>query len=345
MLDDLDRYLEDIERRIDPDEEERLASEWARWMDHTNPSGPLAVAPRPPRPSKLHWPHVNINDALDGGEAGIYRELEGINAQLTAGVPWVMRLRANYGVGNVARAFGCRPFVMPRETDTLPNVVALSEDAVRAIPQRGVPDLDAGGLERIWRFGRDWAARRAGYPNIARYIRVEQPDFQGPLDNLELIMGSSPLFLAMYDEPELVHSLLDTITRTIEALMDRWLNLFPENRAFANYFRHLERGAIALRDDSAMNLSPDMYDEFAAPYDGRLLRRFGGIVHFCGRGDHYISRLAALEGLRGVNMSQPHLNDMDVILAATVDRGLHLTVSAPPFDPGRHDARNLLFLP
>ena len=80
-----------------------------------------------------------------------------------------------------------------------------------------------------------------------------------------------------------------------------------------------------LRNDSAMNLSPDLYREYAAPYDGWLLDHFGGgAVHFCGRGDHYIETLCALPGLYGINMSQPHLNDMETIYRNTVDKGIPL---------------------
>ena len=43
-------------------------------------------------------------------------------------------------------------------------------------------------------------------------------------------------------------------------------------------------------------------------------------------------------------MSQPHLNDMDKVFAATIDKGLHLSLSTPSFDIGKHDGSNLLFL-
>jgi uroporphyrinogen-III decarboxylase len=80
-----------------------------------------------------------------------------------------------------------------------------------------------------------------------------------------------------------------------------------------------------LRDDSAMNFSPEHFDEFIKPYDQQLLSRFGGgVIHFCGRGDHYISRLAGMQGVYAVNSSQPHLNEMETVLAHTVDRGIAL---------------------
>ena len=345
MIGDLTRYLEDIEKRIDADEEERLLEAWGGWIDGRNAEGPFSVPPRKPHPSGLDWPHVNINDALFDEEKGVYRELEGLNSLLAGGQSWLMRVRANRGVGNVAMAFGCRPFVMPYEMDTLPNVSALDEDTVCALIDKGLPDLNAGQFPLVWRFAEIWREIQRDYPRIGKYVRAEQPDLQGPLDSLELIMGSSPLFLAMYDEPDLVKGLLELVTKAFERYMDRWLEYFPQNGAWANYFFQVEGGQITIRDDSAMNLSPDMYDEFAAPYDGYLLKKYGGIVHFCGRGDHYIDRLAALEGLRGVNMSQPELNDMDAIMAATIDRGIHLGVTAKPFDPGGHDKKNLVFLP
>jgi uroporphyrinogen-III decarboxylase len=87
----------------------------------------------------------------------------------------------------------------------------------------------------------------------------------------------------------------------------------------------LHKGRIMIRDDSAMNLSPEMFDEFIKPHDQRLLSEFGGgAVHFCGRGDHYIDRLTRMEGLYAVNLSQPECNDMERIFRHTVDRGIRL---------------------
>lgn len=80
-----------------------------------------------------------------------------------------------------------------------------------------------------------------------------------------------------------------------------------------------------LRNDSAMNLSPAMYAAFGLPYDQRLLDEFsGGAIHFCGRGDHFIALIGGLRGLYGVNLSQPELNDMEVVYCNTVERGINL---------------------
>ena len=55
-----------------------------------------------------------------------------------------------------------------------------------------------------------------------------------------------------------------------------------------------------------------------------LLERYGGVIHFCGRGDHYIHLLKTIPNIYGVNMSQPHLNDMATIYQNTVDCGIQL---------------------
>ena len=91
------------------------------------------------------------------------------------------------------------------------------------------------------------------------------------------------------------------------------------------------RGSILLRSDSAMNVSPALYREFSLPYDKRLLDTFGGgAIHFCGQGDHYIEDLCSLEGVYGINMSQPEYNDMETIYRHTVDRGIPLLAFSRP---------------
>ena len=339
---ELERYLEDLENRLNLEDELRIQSEWLDWADHKNPA-PFRPAPRAKAPSRLMWPHVNINDAIRDDELSVYRELEGIHWNLDRGTNSILRVRANYGVGNVATAFGAQTYIMPRETDTLPNVLPLREEGARKILESPLPARDAGNFAAIFRVYERYRRILREYPKLAAALRMEQPDLQGPMDNLELIWGSE-MFYALYDDPDTVHALLGRFTDFIERFMDEWLQLFPSGQGVANYFRHVECGGICVRDDSAMNLSPEFFSEFIAPYDGRLLKKYGGIVHFCGRGDHFIERLAALEGLNGINMSQPHLNDMDKVFRATIDRGIHLSLSVKPFPVEGHDIRNLVFL-
>jgi uroporphyrinogen-III decarboxylase len=83
----------------------------------------------------------------------------------------------------------------------------------------------------------------------------------------------------------------------------------------------MHRGHVMLRDDSATNLSPRMFREFAAPYDGRLLKTCGsGAIHSCGKVGHFLGQATALPGIAGFNFGQPELNDPQVIQRDTIDR-------------------------
>ena len=342
MTELLKACLDDIESRLCPEEEEEILEGWRRWGEYEIGSAELPQG-RKKRPSTMEWTPVNINDALCDDELMAIREFAGVNKRLCRGGREPLRVRCNYGVSNVATAFGCGLFTMPRETDTLPNAIKLSEEAREDLAEKPLPDQYAGNFASIYRMAKLYREIKTAYPRIGRYVHIEQPDLQGPMDNLELIWGSD-LFYSLVDEPELIHAMLKKITAYIEMQMEAWLSVFPENRGTASYFRHREKGCIVLRDDSAMNLSPAFFEEFIVPYDGEILQKYGGIVHFCGKGDHFIPILSTLKGLRGINMSQPHLNDMDKVFSHTIDRGLHLSLSIDYAPEGKHAYENLLLL-
>jgi hypothetical protein len=119
---------------------------------------------------------------------------------------------------------------------------------------------------------------------------------------------------------------LTRVTDTYVRFMRAWEALVPaRDPAFTAHWGLLQRGHIMLRDDSAMNFSPEMYDQFIGPYDARLLAEFsGGGIHFCGRGDHYIASASTIPGLFAIAMSQPEYNDMERIFRHTVDKGINL---------------------
>ncbi len=342
MTENLRKYLEDIEARLDPSVEEEILEGIDKWCDYKIGSSRLPAGRKGSKP-QIPFPDININDAIKDDELMIIREFAGVSRRLEQDSRHPLRVRCNYGVANVATAFGCGLFEMPYETNTLPNAIKLGQERCIELADEPLPEPDAGNFADIFRVGKLYREIKDTYPKIGRYVHFEQPDLQGPMDNLELLWGSD-IFYALIDEPEAIHALLEKITRFIMLELDRWLELFSENRGQASYFRHRERGCIALRDDSAMNLSPRFFEEFIAPYDQRILEKYGGIVHFCGKGDHFIPMLAQIKGLHGINMSQPHLNDMQKVFAHTIDKGLHLSLSIVYEPQGEHDYENLLLL-
>lgn len=315
--------LDDIEARIDPETEEDFAAQWKAFLYGESKEDIFRPCRKKLSQPSVPIPGININDALADTETMLVHQLAGVSHALRTET-LNLAVRANYGTGILSSLFGAEIFEMPREMNTLPTTKPFNDtEVIRGLVQKGMPDLEHGFGAQVFAFGALWQQICAQYPKTARYVSVYHPDLQGPLDICELMWGGD-MFYAMYDEPELVHAMLSLVTEIYTAFLTRWFSMFPcgdeMNVHWAN-MRH--RGRIMLRCDSAMNLSPDFYREFAAPYDARLLEHFGGgAMHFCGRGDHYIDILCAQPGLLGVNMSQPELNNMDIIWRATVDRGI-----------------------
>ena len=71
-----------------------------------------------------------------------------------------------------------------------------------------------------------------------------------------------------------------------------------------------------------MNLSPGNYLEFVKKYDAALLNRYGGIVHSCGKVDHFVPLLSDIKGYYGFNLSQPSYNNMEYIYQNTIDKNI-----------------------
>ncbi len=323
MNDVLQRCLDDLEERIDESTEQRLLRE---WLDFTEGrfTGPVFV-PRRERsvaPS-VEWPPVSVNEALDDFDAMLLQQYRVCSECLADGNGAPLSVRANYGTSTIPLLFGVEPFVMPPETDTLPTSVPLNDtEAIRRIVDAGMPQLTAGYGERVFETGERLKQIAEAYPKVGRHAHIYHPDLQGPLDICEVIWGSD-IFLAFYDVPDLVKALLELVTETYIAFMKRWAGIVPFSEGANVHWDIVHGGNIMLRNDSAMNISPDLFDEFSKPYDQRLLDEFGGgAVHFCGRGDHFIESMSEMSGLYAVNPSQPHCNNMETIFANTVEKGI-----------------------
>ncbi|MBR5868211.1 MAG: hypothetical protein IKZ21_02090 [Clostridia bacterium] len=314
--------LEDLERCIDPVVEDDFLAQWRSFLKGEFPGSIFTPRRKAVTQPGVELTPININDAIADYEWMLYSQLSGAARALSSpsGLPTV---RANYGTGIMTSLFGAEVFVMPRETNTLPTTRSLNDtDKIREIMMKGKPDLMNGFGRNVFEMGEIFAEVLSKYPKVQKYVHVYHPDTQGPLDVCELLWGGE-IFYSMYDEPDFVGDVLTLVTDTYTDVLDRWFAMFPCEADMNFHWNLCHGGRILLRCDSAMNLSPAFYREFAKPYDARLLAHFGGgAMHFCGRGDHYIADLCSTPGLTGINLSQPELNDMEIIFRNTVEKGL-----------------------
>jgi hypothetical protein len=318
--------LEDIEKRIDPAVEDDFIGQWREFLwdrfdgEIFNPERKKLSAP------SVNMQPIHINDTFKSYDLMLRSELMKISDALNH-KRHNLAIRANYGTGILSSIFGAEIIIMDPKYSTHPTTRGIGgTDRMHELVEAGIPDLNTGFGKDVFAFGELCRETFRAYPKIEKYVRIYHPDVQGPLDICELLWGGD-MFYEMYDDPDFVHEALSLITETYTAVMNRWFDIVPINKEmnphWTNWAYLWHRGAILLRDDSAMNLSPEFYREFAAPYDSLLLDRFGGgCIHFCGRGDHYIDVISEMKGLYAINMSQPHLNDMEKIFRHTVDKGI-----------------------
>ncbi|MFI3324997.1 MAG: uroporphyrinogen decarboxylase family protein [Clostridia bacterium] len=319
-------FLEDLQSRIDEKEEELIISQWKDYADGKATTYPFTATKRTAKPSKMQWEDFNINHALKSQDKMILSQFRLCSKILENGSNGVMQIRPNYGVGILPSLYNVEMFIMPEKMNTLPNVKPFKNglDDVAYWIDKGVPDLSNGFGADVFEFTENIVEIFKDFPLLSKYIFFVHPDCQGPMDICELLWGSE-LFADMYDEPELVHALLAQISDTYEVFLDKWFKLANRPMGYHSFFNKLHKGNITVRDDSAMNMSKAFYEEFIGPYNQRVLEHFdGGAIHFCGTGDHFISSLSELPSVYGVDMSQPHLNNMDIILSNTVNKGLTL---------------------
>ncbi|MFB3891758.1 MAG: hypothetical protein ACE15C_07015 [Phycisphaerae bacterium] len=325
MSQELTKCLDDLESRIDPPQEEGNLRQWQEFLDGRCQDEVFVPTPRRPAPAKVAWPSVSVNQAIRDGEAMLFQQFRECSDVLAGGGGGRLNVRCNYGTGILPSLFGCRLFMMDEELNTLPTAIPLgSAEHIKPLLDAGVPGTSSGLGGKVFEVCERFIEAMRPYPKIRGYVSIYHPDVQGPMDVTEVVWGSD-VFYAFYEAPDMVRAMISLVTETYAAFMRRWFALVPPEPVYNAHWSALQKGTLAIRNDSLMNLSPEMYVDFVRPNDQRLFDEFGGgTQHFCGRGDHFIEAMSQMKGLSGVFMSQPHLNDMEKIYRNTVDKGIKL---------------------
>lgn len=322
----IEKYLDDLERRIDPVAEEALHAAWKRFCVGTGDAAIFSPQRQQKKPSAMEWPDISINAALENHELMAIHQFKLCSDALAGGTGQLLNVRCNYGTGILSSVFGAELFVMDEALNSLPTTRPLGggETELKRMLAKGVPDLRTGLGGKVFDMAGRYHEWMEPYPRIRQYVSIYHPDLQSSMDVCELLYGSE-LFTDLLEKPEFIKELLDLITQTYIAFMNVWIAIVPPRDSYATHWAMMHQGTIMLRDDSAVNLSPEMVAEFIRPHDQRLLSTFGGgAIHFCGKGDHFIEVLSTMRGLHAIHMSQPELNDMEAIFRGTVDKNIRI---------------------
>ena len=156
-MESLERYLRDLEERIDPAAETALEKNWLVFADGLWQESFFRSNREKKNPSRLEWPDVMMNDALDDPDVMIYSELCRMNRQLTDGGPELLAFRSNYGSNILPELLGAQVARMPYAQNSLPGCRPLknAEEAIRRFSENGVKidlALLTGNGFSLWRF-------------------------------------------------------------------------------------------------------------------------------------------------------------------------------------------------
>lgn len=166
-------FLDDLERRINAEEERTLLDQWMDFYGGKTKTD-IFIAERKNRyPARVIWPKIVINEAIksDGFDAMILRELKSVSDILEAGTDDIPCVRSNYGTGILPSVFGAGIFYLDDSADTLPTAVPLGgRDKIKAIIDRGISCERAGLMQKTFKCAEYYLELTKSYPKIRKHI-------------------------------------------------------------------------------------------------------------------------------------------------------------------------------
>ena len=248
-----------------------------------------------------------------------------------------LMIRNNHGTIQIASAMGV-PWEMHEED--YPWVKHCdSSDAIRKLlDDNAKNDLTRGVVPQSTETLAFYGEQLSRYPRCREAIQIALPDLQGPFDTANEIWGSDIMY-AICDGSELFTELMD---RTVDTMLAAYKHYhqFTVNRLHPGasvQHGYVIPGSILIRNDSSILVSGEMYANFVAPYDGRLLTEVGGgSLHFCGNGQHLVDAMLDVPGVLGLDFGQPDIMDIKTIYEKCRQR----CVAVTNLFPSREDIVN-----
>ena len=133
-------------------------------------------------------------------------------------------------------------------------------------------------------------------------LDINLTDLQGPLSSAFNLVGYENFIYWMYDEPELVHELMEKVTEALIMwirVQKRQMGIPDEEPSSMMHIRGLDgKGGVFIADDEEVLMNAEDYAEFAKPYNEKLFDAFGGGgLHCCGNVAHQAENLKNTKGL------------------------------------------------
>jgi hypothetical protein len=316
MIDELKELLEYLETILPADREEKLNELYSSalaWKEV--PRLPLVF--NYPLEGDIRFKPFPHQEVFDNPEKMLYNELvhafgSSIALQPEIGDDRPYYIRANFGTVVIASMFGAK---VEQKGDDPPWVRHYENwDEFRCIFDHNPYDFTVGECQRVLERCQFYREALTPYPRLSRIIRISLPDLQGPLDNAELLRGID-IYTDFYERPDEAQDVLRRMA-VAQVAFAKHLRPFVDEPKDGLSAQHgvMLPGAILIRNDSSIMLSPKMYREMVAPHDEFVLHKLGGGgIHSCGRMSHLMTEFAALPSILAIDIGQPELNDLHSI--------------------------------
>lgn len=311
--DKLKRLLDYLEKSIRPErlnETEQLSRKSLNW-ENTHRLPLVLNYPFPDNPLFEPFPHGETFEDL---EKHLYNELVyafdtsiALNVELVCDLP--LTIRPNYGIGLISSILGGQV----EQIDDNPPWVRPFSTRAELMQMFRIDKTDVSGkgwFPRIVETYQFYDETLGPYHNLNSFVKKVLPDLQGPFDNYALLRGGEA-FTDFYTDPVLLREGL-SLTADIQIAAARTLLSYTTDHQDGFSYQHgmAMPGSILIRNDSPIMVSAQMYREFIAPHDGRVLRALGGGgIHSCGDIEHQLENYLNVEKLYCIDLGQGLMNN------------------------------------
>ena len=271
---------------------------------------PLSVS-FPPDGEFTPFPYA---EAFEDSEKMLFNELLGSFSSIYNSIRlkdhFPLHIRSNHGIGILASLLGANCKII---NNNMPWVDHLEIKEIKSLIARGVPDICKNLGKKVIETCKYFNDKLREYPKCFQAIHISQPDLQGPFDIAHLLIGGD-IFYKVYDEPEMLRQLLEIITETYISFRKSIDNLLTHQAGKSAVYVHgcIYGGKVIIKDDTAaINLSREMYNEFAKLYNERILEAFGGgSLHYCGEARKWHFESINSKWLKGINYGNPEMHNL-----------------------------------
>ena len=148
-------------------------------------------------------------------------------------------------------------------------------------------------------------------------IEVYPIDIQGPVDMAHLWLGND-FFYDVYDEPELVHHVLELAVECDDYAFKKCLEIIKPGAYLAHYNSIVLPAdrPIKISEDTSTLLCKEHIEEYMLPYTKELFERMGGgYIHYCGDNRHLLKTAVEFgSNTIGLNFGNPERHDFTKVV-------------------------------